>query len=112
MESGGVGERAPCFERAETLLENAETFLYTAGTFGPYLCTALHVSLFCMTLFENTETFLFIAGTFGPYLRTALHMSLFCIYRKLALANELWNLYKSSNIVQNRVLICSELLGT
>ena len=41
-----MGERAPCFERTETLIDNAETFLYMADIFGPYLCTALHMSLF------------------------------------------------------------------
>ena len=40
-----MGERAPCSERAETLFENAETFLYMADSFGPYLCTALHMSI-------------------------------------------------------------------
>ena len=43
-----MGERAPCSERAETLFENAETFLYMADSFGSYLCTALHMSLFCI----------------------------------------------------------------
>ena len=81
MDSGGVGGKAPCFERTEALSENAETFLYIAGVFGPYLCTTLH-------------------------------MSLFYIYKRRALANEQWSLYKSSNIVQNGVLICSELLDT
>ena len=43
-----MGERAPWFGRTETLFENAETFLYIADIFGPYLCTAMHMSQFCI----------------------------------------------------------------
>ena len=37
-------EEAPSVEEAEALFENGETFLYIASVFGPYLCTALHMS--------------------------------------------------------------------
>ena len=77
-----MGERAPCFERVETSFENAETFLYMADISGPSLCTALHMSLFCI------------------YKRRAL------------VNEQCWSLYKRSNIVRNGVLVCSELFGT